>query len=134
MSFTKKNGRCRQLYTSRCRLLYMTYYRIQDADRDPNELLDPEQQWSSNWGGNGDPRSGISVCGTEHALTRYFAARAIDCGYDAEWMSGLVVVEVDGPLSDEDDEDAADGALLVLPTRIVSVRPLPQDMIAEICG
>ncbi len=112
----------------------MSFYRLQDADTDTADLLDPAKQWSSNWGGGGDPRRGVSVCGTERALELYFAARSADVGYDAEFLSTLVIVEVDGELSDEDDEDAAEGALLVLPTRIVSVRPLDDDMIAAICG
>lgn len=116
-------------------MLYMArYYRLQDADRDTSDLLDPEQQWSSEWSGSGDPRRGVSVCATEHALAQYFAARAADCGFDAEFLSGLVLVELTGALSEEDDVDAAEGALLILPTQVVSVHPVPEDMIAAICG
>lgn len=111
----------------------MSFYRLQDADRDTAELLDPTHQWSEQWGGNGDPKQGVSVCGTEWALTDYFAAR-VDCGYDADFLATLVVVELDGDLSDEADDDAVEGALLVFPTRIVSVRPLDADMAAAICG
>lgn len=39
----------------------MSYYRLQDADRDPAELLDPALQWSEPWSGGGDPRRGVSV-------------------------------------------------------------------------
>lgn len=110
-----------------------SYYRIQDADRDPAELLDPAHQWSENWGGGSDPKQGISVCANEDVLAEYFAARR-DCGYDADFLSTLVLVELDGDETGEDDEDASEGALLVFPTRIISVRPLPADMVETICG
>lgn len=110
----------------------MSFYRLQDADRDTAELLDPARQWSENWSNGGDPRRGISVCGSEDDLAGYFAARR-DCGFDEEFLSTLALVELDGPLSDEEDDDAAEGALLILPTRIVSVRPIPADMVATIC-
>lgn len=112
----------------------MSFYRLQDADRDTAELLDPATQWSENWSGGGDPRRGVSVCWSEGTLADYFAKHWAGQDIDAEFLSTIVLVEVDGPLSDEDDEDAADGAYLILPTRIVSVRPVPADMIATICG
>lgn len=111
----------------------MSFYRLQDADRDATELLDPAQQWSEQWGGFGDPKRGVSVCGNEDQLADYFAAR-VECGYDADFLATLVIVELDGDLSDEADDDHAEGALLIFPTRIVSVRPVPADMIAAICG
>lgn len=111
----------------------MSFYRLQDADRDVAELLDPAHQWSEQWGGNSDPRRGISVCVNEYALADYFVARR-DCGYDEGFLSTLVLVELDGELSDEEDHDAAEGAYLIIPTRVVSVTPVPADMIAAICG
>jgi hypothetical protein len=111
-----------------------TYYRLQDADRDPAELLDPDHQWSSDWSDINDPRQGVSVCATPYALTSYFAARAESCDYDADFLSTLVMVEVEAILAEEEDQDAAEGALLVIPTRIVSATPLDDDMIAAICG
>lgn len=111
----------------------MSFYRLQDADRDAAELLDPAQQWSSDWSGGGDPRHGVSVCWSEGTLISYFATRAAQgIGYDADFLGTLVVVELDGDASDEEDQDAAEGAELVLPTRIVDVRPLTDDEIAEI--
>lgn len=112
----------------------MSFYRLQDADRDAAELLDPAQQWSQNWGGGGDPRRGISVCGTQDALADYFAAHWAGMDIDADFVASLVLVELDGPLSDEDDEDAAEGALLILATRIVRVGPVPAGMAATICA
>lgn len=112
----------------------MSFYRLQDADRDATELLDPAKQWSENWSGGGDPRHGISVCGTEDALADYFAKHWAGQDIDEDFLATIVLVEVAGPLSDEEDEDAADGAYLILPTSIASVRPVPADMIATICG
>lgn len=109
-----------------------TYYRLQDADRDPAELLDPAHQWSCSWSGVEDPRQGVSVCATTYSLTSYFATRALDCGYDVGFLSTLVMVEVEGELAEEEDLDAAEGALLVLPTRVVSAEPLTGDMITDI--
>lgn len=63
-----------------------------------------------------DVRRGVSVCADLDDLRAYFADRG------ANWR-GDVVVELEGELSDDDDWDAGAGALLVLPTRIVSVRP-----------
>lgn len=111
----------------------MSFYRLQDADRDATELLDPAHQWSEQWGGNSDPRRGISVCGTEGALADYFAARR-DCGYDAEFLSTLALVELDGDLADDEDHDAAEGALLIIPTRIVATGPVPAELVDAICG
>lgn len=111
-----------------------SYYRLQDADRDPAELLDADHQWSSDWSGINDPRQGVSTCATVHSLIGYFAARAESCDYDADFLSTLVMVEVEGDLADEEDQDAAEGAVLVIPTRIVSAGPLAADMIAAICG
>ena|SRR5690242_1271321 len=109
------------------------WYRLQDADRDAAELLDPASQWSENWSNGGDPKRGVSVCFTTDRLADYFAARR-DCGFDADFLSTLVLVELEGDESDEQDDDHAEGACLVFPTRIVAVRPVPADMVATICG
>lgn len=111
----------------------MSYYRIQDADRDATELLDPAHHWSEQWSGAGDPRRGVSVCGTEHQLIAYFARRAADgIGYDADFLAEMVIVTLDGEPADETDDDAAEGAELIIPAAIVDVRPLTADEIAEI--
>lgn len=111
----------------------MSFYRLQDADRDVAELLDPDNHWSCNWSGASDPRHGVSVCWSEGTLISYFARRAADgIGYDADFLATLVMVELDGDPSDDEDDDAAEGAELVFPTRIVSVRPLTADEIDEI--
>lgn len=114
-------------------MLGMSYYRIQDADRDPATLLDPAHQWSTNWSGSSDPRRGVSVCAAEQLVIDYFARRAAEgIGYDATFLAGLVMVELEGDPSGEEDDDAAEGAELIIPTEIVSVRPLTTDEIAEI--
>ncbi len=111
----------------------MSFYRIQDADTDTALLLDPATQWSENWGGGGDPKHGVSVCGTENGVLDYFATRAAQgIGYDADFLACMVMVEVDGPYGEDEDDDAAEGALLILPERVLSVRPLDADDIATI--
>lgn len=111
----------------------MTSYRIQDADRNPAELLLEEHQWSCNWGGSGDPRRGVSVCDTEDDVIVYFQGHARNgIGYDADFLACMVMVAIDGEPSDDLDEDHAEGARLIIPTRIVSVAPLTAEQIAEI--
>ena len=100
------------------------YYRIQTADRDVADLLDPEQQWSYSWcDEEREPRHGVSVCDSIEALATYLAQCGIPYG-DGEW----VVVEVEGTFSRDEDEDAHLGALLVHPTAIVSVSPMGEGM------
>jgi hypothetical protein len=105
----------------------MTYYRIQPADRDTADLLDEATWQSCNWSDPwAEPRYGVSVCGSLDDLVDYFRAAS---GYVDDTM---VVVELLGDLSDEDDEDAHVGALLVCPSRIVSVEPVTTDLLARI--
>jgi hypothetical protein len=54
------------------------------------------------------------VFGDVDALYRYMAERDAD-------VDDAVLVELEGEPSDDDDFDADEGALLVHPTRIVSV-------------
>jgi hypothetical protein len=102
----------------RCRLIYMrgTYFRIQTADRDVTNLLDPEFQVSCHWNNiESYDRVGVSVCESREALAAYLA----DCGIpygDGEW----VIVELRGDISD-DPYDAQCGETLIHPTEIVSV-------------
>lgn len=132
----------------------MTWYRIESADADHARLLDPSQQVSSVWGGaeyctrpcracgasgyvwerdaeDAEPcsqcdgegaipdgeRAGISVCHSVQGLVTYFRGRAAD-------LTDVVLIELEGECSEEDDWDAAYGAYLVFPTEIVSVAPL----------
>jgi hypothetical protein len=58
-------------------------------------------------------RSGISSFPTLEGLRRYLAERDAD-------MSGYVLLEFEGELSNDRDLDADEGAILVFPRRIVA--------------
>ncbi|WP_454301082.1 hypothetical protein [Salana multivorans] len=107
-----------------------TGYRIQEAILDTSDLLNPELQHSHVWGsGNedeGDPRTrhGISACESLEALAAYLAGPGSGIPYGSgEW----VIVEMAGPVSGDNALDAEDGEFLILPERIVSVRPLDDE-------
>jgi len=131
-----------------------SYYRIQQADRNPADLLDPAQQVSHNWNPGSDLRNcpacngrgfdidgdcptcdgdgqvenirrGVSACETIDDLYAYIRLSGAD-PYDA------VIVEVSGPLSGDQAEDADAGEVLVCPTEILSVTPVTDDIIARI--
>jgi hypothetical protein len=105
----------------------MTFFRIQSATRNLADLLDESTWESRNWSDEWAPaRHGVSVCGSIDGLITYFQAAS-------GWVDeDCVVVELDGYYSHEDDEDAHAGALLVCPTRIVSVTPVSDELIARI--
>lgn len=94
-----------------------SYYRIQPAHYDTAALLDPEMQWSYSYC-NDDVRHGVSVCDSIEELAAYLAQTGI------EWDPSWVIVEVAGTWSDETDQDAHLGARLVIPTEVLSVRPI----------
>ncbi len=100
-------------------MVYMlqTSYRIQSADRDVAELLNPQMQYSISYSDDSE-RHGVSVCDSIEDLAGYIAQTGIP--FDTDY----VVVEVAGESSDEVDEDAHLGARLVLPTEIISVEPI----------
>jgi DnaJ-class molecular chaperone len=125
-----------------------SYFRLHPADDDPRRLLDPENQTSEPWGGtiygrcdkcggegetehhdgrmdecpacqgsgeiDDSCRDGVSVFPDVDALYRYMRAREAD-------IDGSLLVELEGEPSADDDFDADEGALLIRPTRIVSV-------------
>ena len=62
-------------------------------------------------------RHGISVFPRVEGLLEYMRRRDTD-------VDGSVLVELEGIHSDDADFDADEGALLIVPTRVVSVRPL----------
>jgi hypothetical protein len=156
--------------------LVQTYYRVEPGDRDPKDLLDPENQKTEPWsgtvrgrcdkcGGSGetehecescsagrrDPncphchgevryvdecpacegsgeiddsaRKGVSVFPDEVGLYRYMLGR------DADLNEACQLVELQGPESEDEDFDADEGALLVVPEKIVDVRSLDWDRI-----
>lgn len=67
-----------------------------------------------------DIRYGVSACVTMERLYNYFAGR------DGN-LDDCVVVELEADFADDDDFDTEDGADLVYPRRIISVRPLDDD-------
>lgn len=111
-------------------LVYMrqTYYRIQTADRDVKDLLDPENQTSGHWSNiESMDRPGVSVCAAREDLAAYLAGAGIPFGA-GEW----VLVELRGDRSGVADYDAQFGVLLVHPTEIVNVGPLDDEFYALI--
>lgn len=128
----------------------MSYYRVHAAHEAPETIL-REERWASRaWVGDyekrcpakchdgevysddgermvrceecrgrgyvEDVRRGVSVCASLDDLRAYLAQR--------EWSRDCVVLELEGELSEDEDHDAAGGALLILPTRIVAVHPV----------
>lgn len=123
--------------------MMMTWYRIQDADRDPRALLDPANWISSTWnpeqkncqcqgwdeceqcGGNGyyteAPRRGVSVCRSLGELREYAEAAAMD-------LRDTVIIELDGEVSEHEDHDSGHGygVDLIYPSAVVSVTPVAE--------
>lgn len=95
-----------------------TGIRIQNADRDVNELVDPETQYSRNYSHNDDAtRCGISVMDTIEELAEYIAQSGIEID-----PHNAVIVEVAGRWYSGDEPcDAHLGERLLLAEEIVSV-------------
>lgn len=70
---------------------------------------------------------GVSVCRDVSDLIAYFRERH-------PMLDGDVLVEIEGVESDDEDHDhgSAGSPVLIIPTRIVSVQPLPDDIRAAI--
>ncbi len=66
----------------------------------------------------------MSVFPDEEGLYRYMLDRGAD-------FEGCVVVELEGHESEDEDFDADEGALLVIPTKIVDCRPVDEDRLAD---
>lgn len=62
----------------------------------------------------------MSVFPDEEGLYRYMLDRGAD-------FEDCVVIELEGRESEDEDFDADEGALLVIPERIVDQRPVDQD-------
>lgn len=109
----------------------MSFYRIQDATYDPADLLDGPQTSLSYC--TGTERPGKSVCTSIEELAAYFAQAGVPMDPRTS-----ILVELDGTwATDEDgriveDEDAALGAHLVFPTRIISAGPIPAEFFAAV--
>lgn len=87
------------------------------------DLLNPEHQVSISYCNAEDVRHGVSVCDSIEELATYLAGSGI------EWTFESVVVELDGYDADEDDQDAHLGARLIIPTEIVSVTPITDELL-----
>lgn len=72
-------------------------------------------------------RYGVSVCRDEEALIDYLAHTGAD-------FTDTVLVELEGEYSDEDGHDAELGEILILPSRIVSVRPVTGEFIEAVAA
>ena len=87
----------------------MITYRMQDAGRDINDLLDPEKQLSfSMSNADEDVRQGVSGMATIPELAAYLAVMAIEANMP-------VLIKIDGPLSDDTPCDEAMGEWLTHP-------------------
>jgi DnaJ-class molecular chaperone len=70
-------------------------------------------------------RRGVSVFPDEDGLYRYMISRGAD-------IENCVVVELEGIESEDEDFDADEGALLVVPKRIVETRPVDRDRVGQV--
>jgi hypothetical protein len=77
-----------------------------------------------------DIRHGVSVCASIDSLIEYFGER--ECDYSPEYVGRLVLVELAGEPSEDDDHDEEHGATLIAPTAVVSVQPIPAALRAVI--
>jgi hypothetical protein len=70
-------------------------------------------------------RSGVSVFPSLAGLYRYLIEREVE-------LDGSVIVELEGRISDEPDLDADEGALLVLPSQVVTVHPVDRERVDDL--
>jgi hypothetical protein len=107
-----------------------TWFRLQHHSR-TETILDPATWESTSWSDiDSDTRRGVSVCTDLDDLVDYFAE--CECDYGPEYIDRLVVIELEGSLSEDDDFDADRGAYLIYPSRIVSVQPVPDELRAVV--
>ena len=112
---------------TRTKTAKMIAYRIQQPEHKIEWLLDPEFQFSTSWYAESDIRVGVSACASVEDLATYFAQSGVPLGEGCQ----LVAMECDW--ADDDDLDAALGAILVIPTAIVSAEPIT-DAFYELVG
>ena len=89
------------------------FYRIQQANRPADAILDPEQQFSYSYCTD-TVRHGVSACRSYADLVEYFAQTGVPFDGDS------ILVTFDGDYSDDTDEDASLGAILTIPETIIS--------------
>jgi hypothetical protein len=117
----------------------MSFYRIQQANRNAVDLLNPANWESRQWFGEKlrdcgecqgagcdacdfdgqieDIRHGVSTCASIDTLIDYL--RVVGCDLD-----DTVIVELAGTIADDEDHDTQFGAVLVHPTTILSITPV----------
>lgn len=96
----------------------MIFFRINQPGDAPERILNPEDQISHSWNNEEDVRHGVSACESVEELATYLAQVGIP------FDDNCTLIEFEGTYAAEDDHDAHLGAVLTIPTRIVSVRPL----------
>ena len=101
----------------------MTWWRVQTADRDVTELLDPENWVSRNWTDESREQHGVSVCASREGLATYLAASGLPLG-DGQW----VMVELTGRRLYTQAHDAHLGEVLIEPDGVVAVHELDDAM------
>lgn len=106
-----------------------TYYRVQTANRDVTELLDPDYQFSHTYNRNAAlTQEGVSVCASLDDLAEYLEsglAGALDVR-----SGGWVIVELAADEIGDARPVDAEYELLVRPTAIVAVTPVGDDFLA----
>jgi hypothetical protein len=107
----------------------MTFYRVQSADRDTAELLDPTGQFSRTWGA-GRTNVGVSVCDTLEDLAEYLASH-LGCGIPVQ-AATWVIVELSGNVIPGSAPVDPEFESLIIPTEIVRVRPVDDEFMAMI--
>jgi hypothetical protein len=108
----------------------MTFFRVQTADRDVQDLIDPARgQMSYSWfGPESYDQPGVSVCASLRGLAEYLAHSGVPYGV-GDW----VIVELEGEeIYGSTPMDAEYGEILVYPTEIISVRPMDEAFFAMI--
>jgi len=105
----------------------MSFYRIQPAGRDTALLLDESTWQSAQWNGHDDEdiRRGVSTCASIDDLVAYYRLAGGD-------PDGCVLVELAGSRADVLDHDHEAGAVLIYPSAILSVTPVPADILDRI--
>ena len=99
----------------------MITYRIQQPEHSLDLLLNPETQRSTPWNGDEDLiREGVSACASRDDLALYFAQSGVSLSDDC------LLVAMESHWAEDDDIDADLGAILVIPTAIVSAELVPE--------
>lgn len=107
------------------------YFRIQTADRDTSELLEPAEQHSRAWQKEELVQDGVSACESREELAYYLATKGAGIPYGTgDW----VVVELDGQRLMADGHDADCGEVLIRPTHIRSVVPMDDAGMFDLIG